>query len=51
MKNYKKKIGVYMKIFSPRKGQNITIITIKGEKLLIFGGGFMRKFYFLTVVT
>ena len=31
-----KKMYVYMSIFSPKKGQNITVITKKGEKILMF---------------
>ena len=43
--NYKK-FDVYMFIFNPKKGQNIAIITKKGEKILMSEGGFMGKFYF-----
>ena len=36
-----------MSIFSPKKGQNITIITKKGEKILVSVGIFLGKIYFL----
>ena len=42
---------MYISILSPEKGQNITIITRKSEKIVMSFGGFLRKFYFLTAVT
>ena len=40
-----------MSILSHEKGPKITIITKKGEKILMFDGVFLEKFYFLTGVT
>ena len=40
-----------MSIFSPKKEQNITIITKKSEKIVMSVSGFLGKFYFLTGVT
>ena len=39
-----------MLIFSPNERQNLTIITKKGEKILLSAGGFLGKIYFLTGV-
>ena len=39
-----------MSVFSPKKGQNITIIT-KSGKIRMSVGGFLEKFHFLTSVT
>ena len=39
-----------MSVFSPKKGQNITIIT-KSGKIRMSVGGFLEKKYFLTSVT
>ena len=40
-----------MSIFSPKNGQNITIITKKGKKIRMSVCEFLGKFYFLTSVT
>ena len=40
-----------MIIFSPKKGQTITIIMKKVETILISADGFLGKFYLLTGVT
>ena len=46
LQNNYKNFDVYMSIFSPKKGRNITIITKEGEKILMSAGGLLRKFNF-----
>ena len=40
-----------MPIFRSKKGWNISFITKKGEKILMFVGGFLGKISFLTGAT